>query len=283
MHVIYLSFLSFVIAALCAPSAASVQQDLTSTSDFPCVTGTIAPVPETGLDDVIAKRVDDACTDCSGATTITTIAASPTSAAVASESGAPANAPAPLNSGLSDASSASSGNPSIGGLYSHALTTFGHFLDLTDALISLLLAKEQEMESGLSVDEDSGTVKRRADSTAGVPQYAGDTPTVRELFSHNLRICGRTLDGADRVVSSAYTAATSAMLPVTGGSAWKVLLSAIGVLMYFLVLILSAVELGLNVLAFGKLVGVLPIVTELVDNLWDVFVLWARRGPCALS
>ena len=227
MHVIYLSFLSFAIAALCAPSAASVQQDLTSTGDLPGVTGTIAHVPETVLDDVIVKRVDDACTDCSGATTMSAVTASPgtpTPVAVAMESGAPASAPAPLNSSLLDASSASSGNPSIGDLYSHALRTFGHFLDLTDALLSLLLAREQEMESGLSADEDNGIVKHRADSTADGWQYAGDTPTVRELFSHSLRICGRILDGVDRVITGAHSAATDTTpLVARDSGSWELL------------------------------------------------------------
>ena len=206
MRVTYLSFLSFAIAALCAPSAASVQQDLAGTSDSSDVTGIITHVVETVPDDVIVKRVDDACTDCSGATTMTAVTASPTSAAVGSS--APASAHAPLTSGLSDASSASSGNPSIGDLYSHTLRTFGHTLDLADAVITLVLNGEQK-QSGSSADGENSTVKRSASSTANGSQYAGDTPTIRELFSHSLRICGRTLDGIDRVIVSAHNAVTA--------------------------------------------------------------------------
>lgn len=188
MRVIYLTFLSFAFTALCAPSAASATQSLTRDGDG------IAIVLEKIAGDVVElfdDVVDDVFTDDAEPTPLFAVSTppEPTTTAI------PAPPQSVQSRALTDSSPTSASTPSISELYSHVLRTTGRTLDLAHGVMDILVPVKGQAPSGTQV-------ARRADG-------AEHTPSIRELFSRSLSICGRALDGVDRVLDGAHGAVTS--------------------------------------------------------------------------
>ena len=217
MRVAYLAFLSFAVTALCAPSSHPVGQDAAGSDGEAGPTAFEATHKIKALGLGVAGRADegttDACTDCGAEPGVMSVVSKPTltMVLVPSPTVNPSvlpSAPAQPNravAGPGADSSSDGSSPSISDLYSHFLSTIGRSLTLSEAVLNTFAPKaEQAASSG--TDGDAGDLARRASA----PQYEGETPTIRELFSQSMRISGRALDGVDRMLTGAHDVVTGA-------------------------------------------------------------------------